>query len=92
MFYCILFIFSNKCAIKWREFVSLLLLYAIATVIQLYHDSDMMYEMGRRKSEATLLQTQGIFNLPHVIGMVWEEPAFQDTVSYTQRRNGLHHS
>ena len=37
----------------------------IATVLQLYHGSDMIYEMRKRKSEPTILQTQGIFNLPH---------------------------
>ena len=47
---------------------ALLLFYAIAMVFQLYHSGDMMYEM-RRKSESTLLLTQGIFNLPHHIGM-----------------------
>ena len=44
----------------------------------------MMYEMSRRKSEPILLLTQGIFNHPHLIGMVLEELAFDDTVSYTQ--------
>ena len=42
----------------------LLLFYAIATIFQLYHGGDMMYEMSRRKPEPTLLLTQGIFNLP----------------------------
>ena len=45
------------------------LFYTIATVFQLYHGGDMMYEMRRRKSEPTLLPTQVIFNLPHHIGM-----------------------
>ena len=37
----------------------------------LVHGSDMMYEMRRRgKPEPTLLSTQGIFNLPHHIGMI----------------------
>ena len=39
--------------------------------------------MRRRKAERTLLSTQGIFNLPHHLGMVWEELAFGDAVSYT---------
>ena len=47
----------------------LLLFYTIATVFQLYHSGDMMYEMRRRKPEPTLLVTQWIFNLPHHIGM-----------------------
>ena len=38
----------------------------------------MMYVMRRRKPEPTLLPTQWIFNLPHHIGMVWEELAFDD--------------
>ena len=33
------------------------LFYAIATVFQLYLDSDMMHEMRRRKHEPTLLPT-----------------------------------
>ena len=51
----------------------------------------MMYEM-RRKLEPTFLLIQGIFNLPHHIGMVWEELAFDDTVtsvSYAQWGNGI---
>ena len=43
-----------------------------------------MFEMRKRKLEDTLLPTQGIFNLPHDIGMVCEELAFDDTVSYSQ--------
>ena len=45
----------------------------------------MMYEMRRRKPELRLLPTQEIFNLPHHIGMVSEEHAFDDAVSYTQQ-------
>ena len=45
-----------------------------------------------RKPKPTLLTTCSIFNLPHYIGMVQEELAFDDTVSYTQRGNGLQHS
>ena len=33
------------------------LFYAIATVFQLYHGGDIMYEMRRRKPEPTLLST-----------------------------------
>ena len=47
-----------------------LLFYTIATIFQLYHGGDMMYEMRRRKPEPTLLPTRGIFNLIHHIGMV----------------------
>ena len=36
------------------KFVCLLLFYAIATVFQLYHGSDMMYEMRRREPKSTL--------------------------------------
>ena len=49
----------------------------------------MMYEMRRRKPNPTLLPTQGIFNLPHYVGMVWEELVFYDAVSYTQRGNSI---
>ena len=51
----------------------------------------MTYEM-RRKPEPTLLLTQGIFNVSHDIGMVREELADDDAVSYTQWENGLQHS
>ena len=64
------------------RFVCLLLFYAIATVFQLYHGNDMMYEMRRRNPKPTLVPTQGIFNPPHHIGTVWEELAFNDVVSY----------
>ena len=72
-----------------EEMFVCLLFYTRATVSQLYHGGDMIYEMTRRKSEATLLQTQGIFDHPHCIGMVGEELAINDAVSYTQYRNGL---
>ena len=49
----------------------------------------MMYEMRRRKPKPTLLPTQEIFNLLHNIGMVWEELAFGDAVSYIWQGNGL---
>ena len=39
-----------------------------------------MYEIRRRKPEPTLLPNQGIFNLPHHIGMVWEELIFYEVV------------
>ena len=67
----------------------LLLFYAIATLFQLYLGSAQMYEMSRRKPKPTLLLTQGIFNLPRHIGMVCEEVAFDDAISYTQWGNGL---
>ena len=40
--------------------------YAIAT---LFHVSDMMYEMRTGKLKPTLVQSQGIFNLPHYVGI-----------------------
>ena len=40
----------------------------------------MMYEMRKRKPENTLLQTQGVFNLPHHIGMVWQKLVFDDVI------------
>ena len=78
--------------LRWSlMFVCLFLFYAIATVFQFYHGSYMMYEMRRRKPESTLLPTQGIFNHPNHIGMVWEELAVDDAVSYTLWGNGLKH-
>ena len=50
--------------------VCLLLFYTIATVFQLYHGGDTMYEVRRRKTELTLLPTQRIFNISHHSGMV----------------------
>ena len=41
----------------------------------------MMHDMRRKKPKPTLLPTQGIFNLPHQIGMAQEELAFDDGVS-----------
>ena len=35
---------------------------------------------------------KGIFNLPHHIGMMWEELTFDDAVNYTQWGNVLQHS
>ena len=37
--------------------VCLLLIYAMATVFQLYHDPDMMYDIRRKKLGPTVLQT-----------------------------------
>ena len=45
----------SQLVIEWAS-SCLLLFYAIATVFQLYHDSDMMHEM-RRKPEPTCLPT-----------------------------------
>ena len=82
----------DMCQSMWEcMFVWLLLCCAIVTVFQLYHSSDMMREMRRRKPEPTLLPTQGVFNLTHHTGMVCEELAFDDTASYTQWGNGLQH-
>ena len=71
---------------------ALLLFYTIATAFQLYQlylGSDMMYEMKRKRNpEPTLWPTQGIFTLPHHISRVWEELAFDDAVSFTQRGEG----
>ena len=61
---------TEKNVERKKMFVCLFLFYAIATVFLVYHGSDMMYEMRRRKPVPTLLLTQGIFNLPHHIGMV----------------------
>ena len=52
-----------------------LLFYTTATAFQLYIGSDMMYEMRRRKPEPTVLLTQRIHNIPHHIGMVYQELA-----------------
>ena len=41
---------------------------------------------------SSYLPTKGIVNLPHHIGMVGEEPAFDDAVSHTQLGNRLQHS
>ena len=49
----------------------------------------MMHEMRRKKSEPRLLLTQGIFNLPHHIGKVGEDLAFDEAVSYTQWGNWI---
>ena len=40
----------------------------------------MMCEMRRRKPKLTLLPTQGIFNVPHHIGMVCNKLAFDDAL------------
>ena len=69
------------------------LFYAIATAFLSQNlGADMMYEVRRRKPKSTLLATQGIFNLPHHVGTVLEELAFDDAVSYTQQGNKLQHS
>ena len=75
-----------------RILFCLLLFYVIAKVFQLYHGTDMMYEIRRRKPEPTLLPMEGIFNPPHHIGMEWEELTFDFAVSYKQRGNGLQDS
>ena len=50
---------------------SVVVFYAIATVIHLYYcNVNMMYEMIRGKTVSTLLPTHRIFNLPHDIGIL----------------------
>ena len=63
--------FSDIC-MMYKQYLSIkaccfLLFYTIATV---FHAGDMMYEMRKRKPEPTFVPIQGIFNLPHNIGMV----------------------
>ena len=49
----------------------------------------MMYEMRMIKPEPTPLLTQWILNFPHIIGMLlWEELAFDDTVTYRSTQLG----
>ena len=60
--------------------INCLLFYTISAVFQLYHDGDMIYSMRRRNPKPTLLPTQRIFKLPHHVGMVWAELAFDDVV------------
>ena len=50
-------------------------------VFSLYQGDNMMYEMRWRKPKPTLLPMQAIFNLPHHIGMVWKELAFEESIS-----------
>ena len=57
---------------------------------EIYHRSDMMYEM-RRTHFYLLFPTKLIFNLPHHTGKALEELAFDDAVNYTPRGNGLQH-
>ena len=52
------------------------------SITVIYYGGDMIYEMRSRMPEPTPLPIQGIFNLPH--GMIWEELAFDDAVSYSQ--------
>ena len=59
---------------------------------QLYLGEDVIYQMRRRNLEPTRLLTEGIFNLPHHIGMVQKDLAFDDVGSYTQQENGFQHS
>ena len=49
-----------------------------------------MYEM--RRKEPTLLPAQGIFILQQLIGLLWEELAFDEAVSYTQQGNEFQYS
>ena len=59
-----------------------LLFYTIATVFQLYHADDMIYEMTRRKPKTKPLLTHEIFNLPHHTGITWEKLAFDAAAIY----------
>ena len=56
---------SASMSLSCQFWLVCLLFYARATVLQLYHGSDMMYEMRWRKPKHTLLLTQRIFNLSH---------------------------
>ena len=62
----------------------LMLFHATGTVFQCYIGDDMVYELRKRKPESSILSIQGIFNLLHHIGTVWEKLAFDDAVNYAQ--------
>ena len=51
--------YETKSEKQQQQKDSVLLFYAIATVFQLYLDSDMMYEIRWRKLKPTLLQLKG---------------------------------
>ena len=71
MYYAIYFIYTMILYIKIYIVCLVVVFYIIATVFQFYHGSDMMHEIRRRKLQPTLLPTQGVFNLPHHIVMVY---------------------
>ena len=74
-------------------FVCLLLFYAVATLFQLYHDSDIMYEMRQRKARVyTFTYSQDLSPPTPYKHRVCQELAFDDAVSYTQWRSKLQHS
>ena len=56
-------------SLDWTLNSFVLLFYAIAIVVQLYHGANMMHEM-RRKPEPTRFLTHEILNLPHHISLV----------------------
>ena len=62
------------------HYIGLLLFYTIATVFQLYHGGNIMYEMRRRNPEPT----QGIINNPTPYRHGMRGLAFDDAVSYAQ--------
>ena len=83
-----------KCVVKIKakcKSMFVVLRHSNSILVKSWQWYDVWDEM-RRKSEPTLLPTQGIFNLLHHVGMVWEELAFDDAVSYAQQGNGLQHS
>ena len=73
----------------WDRLYCLLLFYAIAIVYFSYIMA-VLWDVWEEKEKAWTYSstTQGIFDLRNHIGMVWEELAFGDAVSYTQRGNG----
>ena len=66
--------------------------YLFLTGVYFLKEQSLGYRYINSQDQSRLLPNQGIFNLPHHIGMASEELAFDDGVSYTQWRNGLQYS
>ena len=88
---------------EWTSLFVCLLLFSvfIATLFQLYHGSDMMYEITRTMHELTLLPTQWIcaaihfptlYNLQRHQRPVPFIPCLYGVISYTEWGNELQHS
>ena len=61
---------SGYSVVDVRLFVVVVVLRHSNSISVLFHGGDVMYEMTRKKPEATHLPTEGIFNLPNHIGIV----------------------
>ena len=94
--FCLFVCLKSTLLLFYAVSTSVAQLYLGCLLVMILHHSNSISVISRRlydvwdeEPEPTLLPTQAIFNLPHHIGMVEDELAFDDYASYAQWGDGL---